>query len=58
MLFSNGGVLKEMSKEIFTNAKIYVDRNHFEEAMCVEDGIIKEVGRTEDLLSRDRKSVV
>lgn len=52
MLFSNGGVLKEMSKEIFTNAKIYVDRNHFEEAMCVEDGIIKEVGRTEDLLSR------
>ena len=36
---------------VFVNGKIYVDREHFEEAMLVKDGKIKMVGSSKDVLA-------
>ena len=40
-----------MSALVIYNGKIYVERGHFEEAVLVEDGIIKAVGSTEGILA-------
>ncbi|NCB41602.1 MAG: amidohydrolase [Clostridia bacterium] len=40
-----------MSKTVLFNAKIYVDRGDFREAVLYEDGIIKGVGTNEEILS-------
>lgn len=40
-----------MSKSVLYNGKIYVDRGDFQEAVFYEDGIIKAVGKTEDILA-------
>ena len=37
-------------KKAYINGKIYIEKNHFEEAMLVEDGIVKAIGTTEALL--------
>ena len=39
-----------MSKSVLYNAKVYVDRGNFQEAVFYEDGIIKAVGTNEDIL--------
>lgn len=38
-------------RTIFYNAKVYVDRGHFEQAVLTEDGRIKKVGRDGDVLA-------
>ncbi|MDD6190509.1 MAG: amidohydrolase [Firmicutes bacterium] len=40
-----------MSRDIYINAKIYVRKNRFENAMCVENGLITAVGTNEEILS-------
>ena len=40
-----------MSKSILHNGKVYVDRGNFQEAVLFEDGIIKAVGKNEEILS-------
>ena len=40
-----------MSKTLLYNAKVYVERGHFEEAVLVEDGIIRAVGGNKELLA-------
>ena len=40
-----------MSVLVIYNAKVYVERGHFEEAVLVEDGIIKAVGSNEGILA-------
>ena len=40
-----------MSALVIYNAKVYVERGHFEEAVLVEDGIIKAVGSNEGILA-------
>lgn len=37
-------------RTIYYNAKVYVERGHFEQAVLVEDGWIKRVGKNEDVL--------
>ena len=37
-------------KSIFFNGKFYVERGHFEEAVLIEDGLFKVVGKTEEIL--------
>ena len=47
-----------MSALVIYNAKVYVERGHFEEAVLCEDGIIKAVGSNEGILAaapRDAK---
>lgn len=38
-------------KSIFFNGKFYVERGHFEEAVLIEDGLFKAVGKTEEILA-------
>ena len=40
-----------MSALVIYNAKVYVERGHFEEAVLCEDGIIKAVGSNEGILA-------
>lgn len=37
-------------RTILYNAKIYVEKNNFQEAMLIEDGIIKKTGTTDNIL--------
>ncbi len=37
-------------KTVLYNAKIYVEKNHFAEALLIEDGVIEMVGSNEDVL--------
>ena len=37
--------------ELYYNAKVYVEKGHYEQAVLVEDGIIRQVGSSEQLLS-------
>ena len=36
-------------KKIIYNAKIYIDKGHFEEAVYIKDGIIEKVGSNEEI---------
>ena len=38
-------------KSIFFNGKFYVERGHFEEAVFIEDGLFKAVGKNEEILA-------
>jgi len=42
---------------ILSNAKIYVEKNNFQEAMLIEDGIIKEVGLNKDILKNSADNI-
>ena len=33
--------------ELYYNAKVYVEKGHYEQAVLVEDGIIRQVGSSE-----------
>ena len=46
-----------MSK-ILKNGKIYVDKNNFQEAIFIENGIIKEVGSNEDILKNSADKII
>ncbi len=45
-------------KTILKNAKIYVEKNNFQEAMLIEDGIIKEVGTNTNILENSSDKVI
>ena len=38
--------------ELYYNAKVYVEKGHYEQAVLVEDGIIRQVGGSEELLAK------
>ena len=37
--------------ELYYNAKVYVEKGHYEQAVLVEDGIIRRIGSSDALLS-------
>lgn len=43
---------------ILNNAKIYVEKNNFQEAMLIEDGIIKEVGSNDAILKNSADKTI
>lgn len=43
---------------ILNNGKIYVEKNNFQEAILIEDGIIKQVGKNEEILSNNADKIV
>lgn len=45
-------------RTILKNAKIYVEKNNFQEAMLIEDGIIKEVGTNQKILKNSTDKVI
>lgn len=36
-------------RKILTNGKIYIEKNNFQEALLIKDGIIKAVGSREEM---------
>lgn len=38
-------------KTVIHHAKVYVEKGHFEEALLIEDGIIRMVGSNDDVLA-------
>lgn len=45
-------------KTILKNAKIYVEKNNFQEAMLIEDGIIMEVGTNKNILENPADKII
>lgn len=45
-------------KIILKNAKIYVEKNNFQEAMLIVDGIIKEVGTNDCILGNEAENII
>lgn len=45
-------------KTVLTNGKIYIEKNKFQEALLIEDGIIKEVGSNEEILKNQDTKIV
>ena len=43
---------KAMSSLVIYNAKIYVEKGHFEEALLAVDGVIRSIGSNEEILSQ------
>ena len=41
-----------MSSLVIYNAKIYVEKGHFEEALIAVEGVIRSVGSNEEILSQ------
>ena len=37
--------------ELYYNAKVYVEKGHYEQAVLVEDGIIRRIGSSDALLA-------
>ena len=37
--------------ELYYNAKVYVEKGHYERAVLVEDGIIRRIGSSDALLA-------
>ena len=40
-----------MMAELYYNAKVYVEKGHYEQAVLVEDGIIRRIGSSDALLA-------
>ena len=40
--------------ELYYNAKVYVEKGHYEQAVLVEDGIIRRIGSSDALLADSR----
>ncbi|MCR1899824.1 amidohydrolase [Irregularibacter muris] len=45
-------------KTILQNAKIYIEKNNFQEAIFIEDGIIKQVGSNEEILQNKADHII
>lgn len=45
-------------RTILKNAKIYIEKNNFQQAMLIEDGVIKEVGTNEDILKNSYDKIM
>ncbi|QUH18627.1 amidohydrolase [Alkaliphilus sp. B6464] len=45
-------------KTILKNGKIYVEKNNFQEAILIEDGVITKVGTNEDILRSDADNII
>ncbi len=45
-------------KTILKNGKIYVERSNFQEAMLIENGVIKQVGTNEEILKNDADNII
>lgn len=43
---------------ILSNGKIYIEKDNFQEAILIEDGIIKEVGTNEDILKNKAHKII
>ena len=43
---------------ILMNGKIYVEKNNFQEAILIEDGIIKQIGTSREILSNNVDNIV
>lgn len=45
-------------KTILKNGKIYIDKNQFEEAVFIQDGIIKKIGRNKSILKENADKII
>lgn len=45
-------------KTILKNGKIYVEKNNFQEALFIENGVIKQVGTNEDILKNNADNII
>lgn len=45
-------------KVILKNGKVYVEKNNFQEALLIEDGIIQQVGKNEDILAYNSDKII
>ncbi|HSH35371.1 amidohydrolase [Schnuerera sp.] len=45
-------------RTILKNGKIYVEKNNFQEALLIENGIIKQVGSNKEILNNDTDKII
>jgi hypothetical protein len=45
-------------KVILKNGKIYVEKNNFQQALLIEDGVIQKVGKNEDILAFNSDKII